>query len=90
MENKTIKYKSVYNSTKIEEVEILSETGSFVSIKGWKGKPRREAKQSNYCTYHDTREDAKADILARLEETLKTRQMQLRFVESEIEKANGL
>lgn len=90
MENKIIKYKAVYNTTKIEDVEILSETGSFVSIKGWNGKPQREAKQSNYCTYHDTREAAKADILARLEETRRTRQMQLKWVELEIEKANQI
>lgn len=84
------KYKAIYNSTKIEEVEVLSETGSFVSIKGWNGKPQREAKQSNYCTYHDTREAAKADILARLEETRKNRKLQLSFVEGEIKKAKAL
>ena len=90
MEGKTIKYKAIYNTTEIEEVEILSETGSFVSIKGWNGKPRREAKQSNYYTYHDTREAAKADILARLEETRRTRQMQLKWAELDIEKAKLL
>lgn len=84
------KYKAVYSTTKIDEIEILSETGSFVSIKGWNGKPQREAKKSNYCTYHDTREAAKADILARLEETRKTRKLQLALVESEIEKAKAL
>lgn len=85
-----VKYKAVYSMTEIKKVEIISETGSFVTIKGWSGKPRREAKQSNYYTYHDTREAAKADVLARLEETRRTRQMQLGFVESEIEKANAL
>jgi hypothetical protein len=90
MEGKTIKYKAVYNTTQIQEVEILSETGSFVSIKGWNNNPQREAKQSNYCTYHDTHAAAKADILARLEETRRTRQSQLKWVELEIEKAKAL
>ena len=90
MDGKTIKHKAVYNSTEIKEVEILSETGSFVSIKGWNGKPQREDKQSNYCTYHDTREAAKQDILSRLEENSRTRQVQLQWVESEIEKAKLL
>jgi hypothetical protein len=84
------KYKAIYNFTEIKEVEIISETGSFVSIKGSDGKQQREAKQSNYCTYHDTREAAKADILALLEEKRRTRQAQLNFVEQEIEKAKGL
>ena len=90
MAEKIIKHKAIYSSNEIKEVEIISETGSFVSIKGWNGKPQREAKRSTYCTYHDTREAAKEDILARLEETRWTRQRQLKFIESEIEKAKAL
>lgn len=55
--------KTFYN--KIDEVEILRETNSFVYIIGYNGKEIREAKISNYDCYFDTYQEAK-DWLLRL------------------------
>ena len=79
-------YHAQFNTIHISEIEIVSETPAFVTLKSG----RREAKQSQYHAFHTSHEAAKSDILARLEEKRRTRQIQLEWVESEIEKANAL
>lgn len=90
MNDKLIKFKAVYSISEIQEVEILSQTDSFVSFKGWNGKIQREAKSSKYYTYHDTKQEAKGDLLARLFKRSHTFNSQLKSIESEIEKVKLL
>jgi hypothetical protein len=51
-----------YATDKIKTANVISETPSFVMLESG----RKEAKSSNYGTYHPTHESAKQDILLRL------------------------
>ena len=70
----------------IEEVEIKSETPSFVTLPNG----RRDARVSQYTEYHESREAAKQAILSRLLAKKRTLASQIQRLESDIEKANAL
>jgi len=80
-------YLAKYGYVGIEEVDVISETASFVTLANGN---RREAKVTNYGTYHQTREAAKADILERLMGKKNGLFLQIAAIEREIEKANQL
>lgn len=81
-----ILYRAEHSFGQIEPVEIKSETPAFVTL----AKGYREARVSEYVTYHQSKEDAKQAILNRLLARKKTLTSQIQRLESEIEKANAL
>jgi hypothetical protein len=58
-----IKYRTAFGQ--ITEIEVEKETEKFVILKqaGMTGKPRREAKRSDWQNYHDSWEDAKTFLI---------------------------
>lgn len=80
-------YLAKYMFGKIQEVSVVSETGSFVLLEGEK---RKDKKQTDYSCFHETYEAAKEDILARLKAKRHSHYEQIARIDSEIEKAEQL
>lgn len=80
-------YLAKYIHGKIQEVNVVSETGSFVTLEGEK---RRDKKQTDYSCIHETYKAAKEDILARLKAKRHSHYEQIARLDREIEKAEQL
>jgi len=79
-----------YRSTRwkggeIKEVEIDRETAYYVFIDG-----RRTSKVKDWESYHETREAAKAHLLAIAETRLKAIESKLRFAKQNLEAVRAL
>lgn len=68
---------------KIDEVEILRETNSFVYIIGYNGKEIREAKISNCDCYFDTYQEAKDWFLKLHNDEIESLERQLNLAKEE-------
>ena len=71
---------------RIEEVEVVSETPAFVTLKSG----RKKKKVGKYGEYFKDREDAKACIIRKKEGEISDLLAQIEQKKAEIEKANAL
>ncbi len=75
------RYQTTHWEIKIREIEVLRETDSFVFLADEydRRKERREAKNSHYCFWYKTWEEAYAYLLQRAKDRIS-------FCKSELEK----
>ena len=90
-----IKYKTSYNATGIERVEVLRETEACVYLPtaGWsknKAGERREAKASDYAQYHSTWSDAHNYLIRRAESAVKSARRNLEIANGTLGNVNGM
>ena len=69
------KYKAVFE--KVKKVEIVRETEKSVFLPYWNGAERREAKKTDWYSYHDTAEDAIHAVIKRAESEVEKAEKEL-------------
>lgn len=82
------KYKAYLG--RIEKVEIIKETSKMVLIKSVTYGERRELKESDWYSYHDTFEDAKNWIINHIQSKIDNYKRQIEIKEKELDKAKRL
>ena len=81
------KFKAIMG--RIEEVEVVRETAKQVVVNGSFGEERR-VKESDWCSYHDTYEQAKQWIVNKEQERVNKAEIKLKCAQEELEKAKAL
>jgi len=86
----TTKYKAVFG--RIEQVNIAKETAKQVVLmqEGWNGKPRRESKVTDWYSYHETFEGAKASLVEKAESDIRKCEMAMNRAKKQLNDANSL
>lgn len=79
-----ILYKTGGYQKLIEEVEVTRATEKTFWTVDYRGRERKQARQSSYCQYWDTLEEAKAFLRTRLERRLDTMTKELAETKSKL------
>lgn len=82
------------NGYKIEEVELLSQTAQYVTVRknDWMGKPyeRREKRLTEWGAYYPTREECKQWIVDKRQREVNQAKLRLEGAEKQLEEAKKL
>ena len=86
-----ILYKTSKYSTEIEEVEVTKETEHSVHLPAKDGdRARREAKNSGYSNYHNTKKEAKEFLQRNLEQKFQWLETELIKLKKDLETINAI
>lgn len=80
-----MKHKADHHRITVKEVEIEKETENFVFING-----RRVSKDTQYESFHDSRAEAKNEILKRILNEIGILESQMNYLKQKLDKAELL
>lgn len=75
---------------RIEEIEIVKETDKQVIFINSNGRENREAKNSNWATWHNSKEEAKQYLISEQENKIEEKLRQIKSCKELIEKIKSL
>ena len=79
-----IKYMLIKHSCEIKKIDVIRETEKMIIVKGWSGCERREAKESDYCKWFDSLEEAKMFAVASLKNKLSVLNRQISDINTKL------